>query len=194
MRIRHKKSRRSSQGKTSDKLGRATSWARKLCRNICCVSPSTNGGGIGSSVEDEMEIDAHEVNCPDSTEGPTSNTAQDEPLQCHQCDSVQSNTDSIEANGSLTSVNLVLVNDSVQEDIHECQSSEECVGEPVSQRSSRSVHWGSVSILHLAHGRAPWSLEYWLPDVPRAHSHQEAEEGPENTLGSRNQLPQEIRV
>ncbi len=187
MRIRHKKSRRSSQGKTSDRVGRATSWTRKLC---CCVSASANGEGNGSSVEGELDED----NLRDSTEGPTSNIAQDEPLQCHESDSVQPNTDSIEANCSLTSVDLVLENDSVQEDIHECQSCEECVGEAVSQRPSRSVHWGSVSILHLAHGRAPWRLEYWLPHVPRARSYQEAEDGPVSTPGPRNQLPQEIRV
>ncbi len=188
MKITRKKSPKSSPGITSKKRGSGTSLLRKLCRR------SSTGEGSASLEDELVETDGDESIFPDSTEGLTSNTSQDVPLQCHESDGVHPNTDSTEANGSLTSVDLVLESDSVQEDIHECQSSEECVGEPVSQRPSRSVHWGSVSILHLAHGRAPWRLEYCLPDVPRARSHQEAEDGPVSTLGPRNQPPQETRV
>ncbi len=116
MRIACKKCQETSPGTSSDKLGRGTSWIHKLCRSICCVSPSTNGEGSGSSLEDELETDAEEDNFPDSTEGLSSTTAQDVPLpllverdsdtQCHESDSVQPNTDSTQANGSLSPVDV----------------------------------------------------------------------------------------
>lgn len=79
-------------------------------------------------------------------------------------------------------------------DQEDSSSSRDEVHNQTLEHTPKSVHWGSVSVLHLPHKRPAWREVYKLAPIPPSVQEYKSEDALTNTLGYRNHLPLEIRV